>query len=179
MNKLCVQTVTLRCLTMLLPFAMLNCLSTKSYASNFGVIAQCKHWVSDAAMTQCLEDAQNYAKQNSKSQADLEKAASYIQEFDQAGAAKVYLMQIQLLGAKPGCTKPGVRGSAMQALRSSDATVGEAGVAIAKSCFGELSSEMIEATSEKLERYLARVCPLLLKNKAISGLKAKRCESFK
>jgi hypothetical protein len=55
-------------------------------------------------------------------------------------------MHTELLGAKPGCTKPGVSGSAMQVLRFSDAAVGEAGLAIAKSCFGELSSEMIEAS---------------------------------
>lgn len=86
-------------------------LSITVYAGNFTTIVQCKHWVSDAALKECLDDAYDFALKNKDNLENLEKAANYISEFDHAGSARVHQMIVEKLGAKAGCEKSGVVGA--------------------------------------------------------------------
>jgi len=154
-------------------------LSTVVYAGNFTTIAQCKHWVSDAALKECLEDAYDFAQKNKDNLEDLEKAANYVAEFDHAGSARVYQMMVEKLGTKAGCEKSGVVGAGLRALRSGDEKDGKAGVFLANQCYPQMAEELRNMLGEKNDLLLKRACPILRKNNVLKGLLVKRCEPFK
>ena len=75
-------------------FAFQAFFARAAFAEDFTTIAECKHWISEAAATNCIDKALDFARRNSASPKDLEKSAKYIEEFDQASSAIVYEMII-------------------------------------------------------------------------------------
>ena len=126
----------------------------------------------------CLERAQQFAEENPNETPKLEIAAKFIRRQDEAGAARVYQKILLKDGAEKTCSRGDVGGATMQGLRSQDANAVTSAVAIANTCYVQLADRLKKALSDRYEPYMRNVCPIMRKNKALSGLHLKRCAKF-
>jgi hypothetical protein len=126
----------------------------------------------------CLDRAQDFAEKSAGDVVKLEVAVQYILQHDEAGAARVFHMILLKEGAKKACIRPHITGATMQGLRSRDEKSAKSAVAIAEACYPQFSADLKKGLSDKYEPYMRNVCPIMRKNKALSGLHLKRCSKF-
>jgi hypothetical protein len=150
-----------------------------AFAEEFTTIAECKHWISEAAATNCIDKALDFARRNSASPKDLEKSAKYIEEFDQASSAIVYEMIISASAVKvSSCKRLDAQRAAMAGLRSRNEKASESSAKIAETCFTQMEAGLKSGLSENYAPYMKTICPLMDRKKAIKSLVRKKCEPF-
>lgn len=163
----------------LVSFLVLAAGTAAAAPSSFTSLTQCKHWVSDAALGACIDDALDYAQANKESKAELERTAKYIEEFDQVSAAIVYAHMLDLKSDKDAvCNIGRAQGATVQALYSKNTKAHEAGKRLADTCYAKMEEGLREHLSSKHETYLGTVCPLMERHKGLKGLQRKRCEPY-
>lgn len=102
-------------------------------------------------------------------------------KLNRAAAARFFAMAFEVPGGDLICTEPEMPAAIINALqRPLDLPEAKAGLVLAERCWATVKAAVVANVARESgdSYYVRNICPILMKNNAVTGLRATRCREL-